>query len=72
MSSDLKCPYCAGAGEVSGMVDDVESLSVCPCSGGGEESVRWLLEVDQGLPPYEGFINWQDVPSHRTAVLQAA
>lgn len=37
------CPYCNGAGEVSGNMDDVNFTFQCVCSGGNEEAVRWLL-----------------------------
>jgi len=56
--SDQNCPYCYGSGEVSGVVDDVMFVFQCPCSGGSQESVRWLLgwnEEDQADedPPTE-------------------
>jgi hypothetical protein len=47
------CSYCDGAGEVSGMVDDIEFTFQCPCSGGNEEAVRWLLGRDVEPPPDE-------------------
>jgi hypothetical protein len=37
------CLFCHGAGEVAGIVDDIEFLFQCPCSGGNEEAVLWLL-----------------------------
>jgi hypothetical protein len=54
--ADPKCPYCGGSGEVSGVLDDVELRIVCVCSGGDEESVRWLLQLDDDAPPGPGFI----------------
>lgn len=51
MTSDPKCPYCAGAGKVAGVVDDVEFVFACTCTGGGEEPVRWLLGLDREPPP---------------------
>jgi hypothetical protein len=50
MPSDPNCPYCNGAGVVSGQVDDVQFDFECPCSGGSEESVRWLLGLDEKQP----------------------
>jgi hypothetical protein len=37
------CLHCAGKGVVLGMVDDLEFEFECPCSGGNEKAVRWLL-----------------------------
>jgi hypothetical protein len=28
----------------------------CPCSGGNEEAVRWLLGTDSKMPPGEDWI----------------
>jgi hypothetical protein len=51
MPSDPNCPYCNGAGVVSGQVDDVHFVFECPCSGGIEESVQWLLGLgEKNLP----------------------
>jgi len=44
------CPYCGGTGEVSGVVDDVVFMFQCRCSGGSEESFRWLLGQDSSEP----------------------
>lgn len=49
MARDQDCPYCGGTGAVSGVVDDVEFTFQCPCTGGNEEPVRWLLGVTE--PP---------------------
>jgi hypothetical protein len=43
------CGYCAGAGEVSGLADDVELTFACACNGGSEEAVRWLLGAGSGM-----------------------
>lgn len=55
MSSDLftekpkaHCPYCLGAREVHGVVDDVEFIFDCICAGGNEKSVLWLIEANRG------------------------
>jgi hypothetical protein len=48
------CRYCGGSGEVVGVVDDVEFSFRCPCSGGCEEAVRWLL--GPGNQPPQGDI----------------
>jgi len=50
------CPYCGDAGEVSGVVGDVQFFFQCPCSGGNEEAVRWLLCSDSSEPPGEGWV----------------
>ena len=50
MTSEQGCPYCGGTGEVKGNVDDVEFAFRCPCVGGNEEPVRWLLGPT-GEPP---------------------
>jgi hypothetical protein len=51
MTSDPRCPYCGGTGEVKGVIDDVEFIYQCSCSGGREESVRWLLGLNEEPPP---------------------
>ncbi len=56
MSSDPRCPYCGGTGEVKGVVDDVELVFLCPCSGGNEEAVRWLLGLKEGPPPGDDWV----------------
>jgi hypothetical protein len=38
---------------VSGVVGDVEFCFECPCSGGSEEAVRWLLGSDRETPADE-------------------
>jgi hypothetical protein len=53
--ADLSCPYCGGAGEVSGTVGDVEFKFQCVCAGGSEESVRWLLGLPDEPPADEPF-----------------
>ncbi len=53
MASDQGCLYCGGTGEVKGMVDDVEFVFQCPCSGGSEASLRWLLGLNEEPPPGE-------------------
>lgn len=50
MTSDPRCPYCGGTGEVKGVVEDVEFIYQCSCSGGREESVRWLLGLNEEPP----------------------
>lgn len=52
--TDQCCPYCGGKGEVRGFVDDVEFIFQCPCSGGSEVAVRWLL----GLKEPPGGADW--------------
>ena len=56
MPSEPICPYCAGEGEVTGVVDDVEFVFACPCSGGSEEAVRWLLGLDKETPAGDDWI----------------
>jgi hypothetical protein len=56
MPHDQGCPYCRGTGEVRGMVDDVEFVFECPCSGGSEEPVRWLLGLNEEPPPGQDWI----------------
>jgi hypothetical protein len=56
MASEQPCPYCGGAGEVRGVVDDVEFIFKCSCSGGSEESVRWLLGLNDLPPPGQDWI----------------
>ena len=56
MPGTRSCAYCAGAGEVSGVVDDVEFTFRCPCSGGSEEAVRWLVGTEGEAPPGEDWI----------------
>lgn len=51
MTNDPYCPYCGGTGEVKGTVDDVEFTFSCSCSGGSEESVRWLLGLNEEPSP---------------------
>jgi hypothetical protein len=48
--ADRPCRYCGGAGEVYGVVVDVELYFRCVCSGGSEEAVRWLLGPDVPAP----------------------
>jgi hypothetical protein len=55
MSGDSRCRYCRGRGEVNGVIDDIEFTFQCPCAGGCDEAVRWLLglvveQQPQGLP----------------------
>jgi hypothetical protein len=52
----LNCSYCGGNGEVTGVVDDVEFRFRCPCSGGSEVAVRWLLGLDREAPPGEDWV----------------
>jgi hypothetical protein len=56
MLRNQPCPFCGGDGEVSRVVDDVELTFQCPCSGGSEEAVRWLLGWDRQLPPDEAWV----------------
>jgi hypothetical protein len=56
MTENLPCPYCAGAGEVSGTVDDLAFTFACPCAGGSEAAVRWLLGSDSQAPPGENWV----------------
>jgi hypothetical protein len=49
--SEQPCPYCGGTGEVAGVVGDVEFIFQCPCTGGSEAAVRWLLGLDGETPP---------------------
>jgi hypothetical protein len=44
-----ECPYCRGAKEVWDVVDDVEFRFPCVCVGGNEDSVRWLLDMQEDL-----------------------
>jgi hypothetical protein len=39
-----------------GVVDDVEFFVKCPCAGGSEEVVRWLLGPDRPAPPGEEWV----------------
>ena len=57
MASDPSCPYCAGAGKVSGSSDDMEFTFQCVCSGGSKEPVRWLLGLEEETPADEPEIN---------------
>jgi hypothetical protein len=41
---------------VSGIVDDLQFDFQCPCSGGSEEAVRWLLGLDVPAPPGEDWV----------------
>ena len=50
MANEEDCPFCGGAGAVTGVVDDIEFTFRCPCDGGVEEPVRWLLG-STGEPP---------------------
>ena len=50
---DALCPYCGGEEGVGGVVDDIEFFFQCPCSGGSEEAVRWLLGLQEEPPPGE-------------------
>lgn len=50
MANEQGCPYCGGRGAVTGVVDDIEFTFQCPCEGGSEESIRWLLG-STGEPP---------------------
>jgi len=62
--SDPNCPYCYGAGEVSSVVDDVMFVFQCPCAGGSDESVRWLLgwndedQPDEDPPTEDADPDW--------------
>lgn len=58
---DATCPYCDGKGEVSGVVDDVEFIFECSCAGGNEESVRWLMDIDDQAPANLDYIVWGEV-----------
>jgi hypothetical protein len=53
MSNDPSCPYCGGAGQVSGSSGDMEFTFQCVCSGGSKEPVRWLLGLEEELPADE-------------------
>jgi hypothetical protein len=50
------CQFCRGAGEVSGIVDDVKFTFECPCSGGSEEALRWLLGREWEAPEGEDWM----------------
>jgi hypothetical protein len=56
LSGDEPCQYCRTTGVVSGAVGDVEFFFRCPCSGGNEEAVRWLLDLDSKTPPGEDWV----------------
>ena len=53
MAGNQPCPRCGGTGTVSGVVDDIEFAFRCPCSGGDEEPVRWLLGAEGSSPADE-------------------
>jgi hypothetical protein len=46
-SASAPCPYCGGTAEIRGANDDVEFLVACTCAGGSEETVRWLLGLNE-------------------------
>jgi hypothetical protein len=54
--ADPKCSYCGGVGEVYGVFGDVKFRLVCCCSGGSEESVRWLLRLYKEVAPGEDYV----------------
>jgi hypothetical protein len=56
MGNTQVCPFCGGAGEVKGVIDDVEFIFKCSCSGGSEESVQWLLGLNAEPPPDQDWI----------------
>jgi hypothetical protein len=57
MSNDPSCPYCGGAGQVSGSSGDHEFTFQCVCSGGSKEPMRWLLGLEEEPPADEPEIN---------------
>jgi hypothetical protein len=53
MSNDSPCPICSGVGQVSDTIGDNEFTFQCVWSGGGKESVRWLLGLEEETPADE-------------------